>query len=166
MFAPDGTQVYPTLMDANGNFLSGVDTLNRTPVTASSGGDDIWRGTPAATFTYDVLDSRGSTQRYTVIFQTISVNTNFLQPNTTEYSGTLTVVQEIDLPDGTKYQFTYDSGTTPGHFGTMTSMNNQRHMVLYSSSRPRLRPDLSELPAQGHAHHTRQRRHCLYVHFL
>src|SRR6266568_1364805 len=122
VFAPDGTQVYPTLMDANGNFLSGVDTLNRTPVTASSGGDDIWRGTPAATFTYDVLDSRGSTQRYTVIFQTISVNTNFLQPNTTEYSGTLTVVQEIDLPDGTKYQFTYDSGTTPGHFGTMTSM--------------------------------------------
>jgi len=53
---------------------------------------------------------------------TISVSTNFGVSGVSEYSGMITVVTEIDLPDGTKYSFGYDSGTTAGHYGLLTSM--------------------------------------------
>src|SRR5262249_22287899 len=70
----------------------------------------------------DVLDSHGDRHRYAIVWQTISVNSSFGQSGVTEWSNTVQVVQEIDLPDGTKYQFTYDQGTTAGHYGVMTGM--------------------------------------------
>lgn len=119
VFAKDGTQVYPTLQDSNGNFFSTdangntVDTLNRTPVSKTVNGSTTY---------YDVLNSQGSTSRFTVTTTTVNVNTAFAQTGVTEYSGSFTAIQTIGLPDGTSYSFTYDSGTTSGFYGLLASM--------------------------------------------
>ncbi len=121
VFAPDGTQVYPTVKDTNGNYFSAdangnpIDTLGRTPLIKTVSGNLTY---------YDLLDSRNSSPRprITVTTATINVNTNFGQSGITEYSGTITVIQSIALPDGTSYVFDYDSGTTPGNFGLLKTM--------------------------------------------
>jgi RHS repeat-associated protein len=125
VYAPDGTEVYNSCCyhgpeDSNGNYVDHYyggtpgDTLGRVPVTTATNGNTI---------TYTMANAQGnSTRVYTVKTGTISVHTNFGQSGVTEYSGTITVVNEIDLPDGTKYTFGYDSGTTAGHYGLLTSM--------------------------------------------
>jgi hypothetical protein len=72
--------------------------------------------------TYHIANAEGSTSDYTVITESIPVNTNFAQSGNSEYSGNVTVISEIDLPDLTKYQFTYDQGSTGNHYGTLHSM--------------------------------------------
>jgi hypothetical protein len=98
VYAPNGTQVYPKLEDANGNYYlnsSGtvVDTLGRTPITVTTGNPT----------TYSVLNSEGggSTYQIKVTTESIPVNTDFGQSGVSEYSGNITVVSEISLPDGT-----------------------------------------------------------------
>lgn len=119
VFAKDGTQVYPSLKDANGNFFTVdgngnvIDTLNRTPVTKTVNGNTTY---------YDVLNSQGSTSRFTVTSGTVNVNTAFGQSGVTEDSGSFTSIQSISLPDGTSYSFGYDSGTTSGFYGELTSV--------------------------------------------
>ena len=106
IYAPDGTQVYPSVKDTNGNYFStdpngnAIDTLGRTPITKTANG---------STITYAVLNSQGQTSNYVVTTTSISVSTAFNQPGITEYSGPLTVIQRITLPDNTFYQFGYDS---------------------------------------------------------
>src|SRR5260370_24726940 len=106
ILAPDGTQIFPRVEDTNGNFFSSdsngnvIDTLGRTPVTKSINGN---------TTTYTVQKSDGGQQSYTVTAETINVATNFGVTGVTEYSGTLTVVQSVGLPDSTQYSFGYDS---------------------------------------------------------
>lgn len=126
VYAPDGTIVYGFWYgqeDPNGNYISYdvsgnlVDTLGRTLVTKATCSDTC----------YDVLGADGSTKRYTIKTTTVDVSTNFLQTGVAEYSTSTTVppittISEIDLPDGTKYQFSYDSGTAAGHYGTLISM--------------------------------------------
>jgi YD repeat-containing protein len=113
VFAPDGTQVYPTFKDTNGNYPSNdangnvIDTLGRTPVITTVGGNNIY---------YDVLNAQGTRSRYTVTTESINVSV----PN---YSGTLTVFQSIGLPNGTSYSFGYDSGTSGDNWGGITSMS-------------------------------------------
>ncbi len=121
VYAPDGTQVYPTVKDTNGNYFSKdangnpIDTLARIAVIKTVNGNQTY---------YDVLDSQNSSTRprVTVTTTTINVNTAFGQSGTTEYSGTLTVIQSVTLPDGTSYTFDYDSGTTPGFYGLLKSI--------------------------------------------
>jgi RHS repeat-associated protein len=81
-----------------------ADTIGRVPVAYSGGTNSM---------TYTLSNAKGdSTSAYTVKTATISVNTNFGQSGLTEYSGNMTVTTEIDLPDGTKYTFTYDCDST------------------------------------------------------
>src|SRR5207249_3020757 len=109
-YAPDGTQIYPSVKDTNGNYFSTdvngnvIDTLGRTPVmkTTNCGGN-------SAQTCYDVLNSQNSTARFTVLTTSITVNTAFGVSGVTDYSGPLTVIQKITLPDTTFYQFGYDS---------------------------------------------------------
>jgi len=121
-----GTHVYTGSInypeDSNGNFFTPqwqngyetfIDTLGRSPVTVSSSG---------STITYNVLNSQGSTSPYTVTTESIPVHTAFGKSGVTEYSGNITVWQSIQLPDGTKYQFSYDSGSTAGHYGELTGV--------------------------------------------
>jgi hypothetical protein len=125
VYAPDGTAVGTIKNDPNGNQypntfgcspceLKLYDTLNRkiVDVTGSSGGP----------YTYAVSNDQGGTSSYTVKLTPVSVDTGFGQTGVTEYSGTIQAINEIDFPDGSSYQFTYDSGTTSGHYGLLTSM--------------------------------------------
>lgn len=129
VLGPDGSRVFsssptaPGFKDANGNYYSTdangntIDTLGRTPVIVTSN-----CGTNQTC--YDVLNSQGGStrSRWIVTTQTISVHTAFGQSGKTEYSGTLTAIQSIKLPDGTTYQFTYNSGSTAGHYGEITGI--------------------------------------------
>jgi RHS repeat-associated protein len=94
---------------------SSVDTLGRIPVALTS----TCTGNPNLTC-YDLSNSQGGTSRYTVTTESIPVHTNF---GGTDFSGSITVIQSIGLPDGTSYSFNYDSGTTAGHFGDLISIN-------------------------------------------
>lgn len=111
--APDGTQVYPTWQDANGNSFSTdgngnlIDTLGRTPVAKSSDASHNY---------YDILTSKGTTQRVTVNLNTYIVGTAFNQSGILEYSASLTAPASVQLPDGSIYQFGYDS------YGELTSV--------------------------------------------
>jgi RHS repeat-associated protein len=116
VYAPDGTATYRE-EDTNGNYTTGTgsdyiknwnvfDQLGRSVVATTSSGNYFY---------YDVPNSQGTTSRYTVTTETIN----------TSASATLTVVQSIQLPDGTSYSFQYDSGTNTGppyHHGQLTSM--------------------------------------------
>lgn len=119
VYDPNGNQVYPNPMDTNGNSFttdgSGnlVDTIGRTPVKVSTNGNQTY---------YDVLTVGGATKRYTVTTETINVHTAFGQSAVSEYSGSLTAIQSIALPDGSSYSFNYDSGTSSGYYGELTGM--------------------------------------------
>ena len=114
IYGPDGTLDY--VQDTNGNYYtnnfnwngvgSATDSSGRPLVTVSLNGNYIY---------YDVLNSQGTTSRYTVTTAQIPINA---------YSSTtpLTVIQSIQLPDLTTYQFGYDSGATGTHSGLLTSM--------------------------------------------
>jgi RHS repeat-associated protein len=118
VYARDGSQIYPSVKDPNGNSFTTsngnvVDTLNRTPVAASTNGN---------TTTYSVPNSQGTNSTFTVTTETINYSTNFGETNVTEGSGSFTAIQSIQLPDGSSYGFTYDSGTGSGNYGLLKSM--------------------------------------------
>ncbi len=112
VYAPDGTQVFPVFTDTNGNYVTshtfsnGKDTLGRTPILISSSGNNIY---------YDVLNAQGGRSRYTVTTQSINVSV----PN---YATTINVVQSIELPNGTSYQFAYNAGTSGDNWGELTQV--------------------------------------------
>jgi RHS repeat-associated protein len=112
VWGPDGNQVYPIFKDTNGNYFSNdasgnvIDTLGRVPIIKTSSGNNIF---------YDVLNAQGTHSRYTVTTESIAVSV----PN---YATTLTVVQSITLPNGTNYQFSYDSGGSGDNWGGITSV--------------------------------------------
>jgi RHS repeat-associated protein len=122
VYAPDGACVYgcnnPGPEDANGNYsvptgidygndIHALDMLGRSLVNSTTSGNYIY---------YDILNSQGTTSRYTVTTETIYANDGG------SFADALTVIQSIQLPDGTSYSFQYDSGTTGNHYGTLTSM--------------------------------------------
>ena len=98
--------------DANGNTGSGIYTT--FPISFSSSFGACWF-TQKTWYMY-VTASDGSQQTYTFTCQ---------QQNISEQgfpSGKLWMMSSLGLPDGTTYQFTYDTGTTGNHMGIMTSM--------------------------------------------
>ena len=119
VFAPDGTEVYPTVTDTNGNYFSKdtngniIDTLKRTPITVSSDGS-----------TYKLLNAQGGTTTVTIATTSVFANTSFGKSGITECSTScsVTAIQSITFDDGTSYSFTYDSGTTAGHFAVLKTM--------------------------------------------
>jgi len=114
-----GNQVYPSVIDRYGNYWSMdsngnlVDDLGRTPVIATQNDNVTY---------YDVLTVGGARARYTVTYASVQMHTAFNEQAVTEWSGTLNAVQSIELPDGSQYSFTYDSGTSSGHYGELTSV--------------------------------------------
>ena len=107
VFDANGNQIYPSIIDPNGNTFSSdssgnlVDTLGRTPVTQSTNGNTI---------VYNVLTVGGQRKQYTVTTETLSLSTSFKQSGVHDYTGTITAIQSIELPDGSSYSFTYESG--------------------------------------------------------
>jgi RHS repeat-associated protein len=121
VYAPDGTQVYPTVMDTNGNYFSQdangniIDTLQRTPITVTTNGN---------TTTYAILNAQGTRTNVVVTTTTVSANTAFGEYGVAECQTNCSVnaIQSVEFDDGTSYSFTYDSGTSSGHFAELTSM--------------------------------------------
>jgi RHS repeat-associated protein len=164
VYAPDGTQVYPSFKDSNGNYYSStgggiswpatqinnsaiypfyltlsnsyIDSAGRTLITVSENGDNAY---------LNVLNSTAQTSPpYTVVTELINVCSSW--PNNGVYdhyaldngTGQIRVISEIDLPDGTKYSFTYDGNPT-GYcgFGNLTSMTLPTGaQINYSFSNP------------------------------
>jgi RHS repeat-associated protein len=141
VYAPDGTPFfvdagvplnYDAKSDPNGNrhtYYEGYssvwpypeneqrvyDNLNRTlaDITTNTGNTEYYVAVP---------NEQGGTSTYTLKMGTVNAYTAFGYPNY-DFNGSFEAVTEIDLPDGTtKYQFTYDSGTTAGHYGVIKSM--------------------------------------------
>jgi len=110
VLAKDGTQVYPTVQDRNGNFYSSdgngnwIDTMGRTPFLVSNVNGNI-----------DYLNTQGGRSRATETLTTVSVATHF-GANGGDYSGLLWLPQSLALPDGSSYSFAYDS------YGELTSI--------------------------------------------
>ena len=142
IYAPDGTLVYSAAYsdpqslgaeDSNGNYITwnapGTDTVGRTLPTIGTN----CNGNSSETC-YKVPNSQGGTSTYTVTTASIPVSTNFGQSGVTEYTGNITVVTSIGLPDGTSYSFLFDcnSGTgnpacgspsgQSGYYGVLTRM--------------------------------------------
>jgi RHS repeat-associated protein len=120
VYAPDGTQVYPRVEDTNGNYFTApnsngdvTDTRGEMPITTSTSG---------STVTYSVLVSSPTPIQIVVTTESIPVYTQFGVSGVTDFNGNITVISNIAFPDGSTYQFNYDSGTTAGHYGTLTSM--------------------------------------------
>ncbi len=114
-----GNEVYPAVADKNGNVFSAdananlIDTIGRTPILKTTAGNQTY---------YDVLTIGGARKRYTVTTSSINVHTGFGQSGVSDYSGSLTAVSSIGLPDGSSYSFTYDSGTASGNYGELQSI--------------------------------------------
>jgi hypothetical protein len=129
VYGPDGTRLDQIKRkDPNGNTFSytGVisppewkylDTLGRTIV-------DVTKSSDGLTYYYAIPNAQGGTSTYTIKLGSVNVNSNFSfdPPFYYEYSGSFTTITEVDLPDTTKYQFSYDSGTSSGHYGMLTQM--------------------------------------------
>lgn len=119
VFDRQGNEVYPLLQDPNGNYFEEngsyelIDTLGRVPVTTTVNGNIAY---------HDVLTYGGARAQYTVTREVVYFSTNFGQSDVTESYGSFDAIQSIQLPDGSTYSFTYDSGTTSGHYGELTSM--------------------------------------------
>ncbi len=126
LHAPDGTLVNSSTgnpnvpEDTNGNYFTGwVDTLGRTVLnTTMEGGPDcdFLVGLIRYYGCLVVSTSQATPSQYNLTFGTITVSTAFGQSGVTEWSGTITVITNIALPDGSSYSFNYDS------YGTLTSM--------------------------------------------
>ena len=105
--------------DRNGNQItvngSGqfYDTLSSSTAVLTVAGT----GTPSSPITYTYTAPSGAAAKYTMKFATYSVRTNFGCGSVTDYgkNGTTTanLVTEIDLPDNSKYTFSYEQ--TPGY---------------------------------------------------
>ena len=98
-------------VDSQGNL---IDTSGTAPVLKTS--------PDSSTTYYDVLGVNGARERYTIYSVLIDFNTAFKQSAVKDANGSTYVIQSITLPDGSAYKFTYDSGTSAGHYGEMTSM--------------------------------------------
>jgi len=120
----DGTVPNIGEEDANGNTItySGTesnptitDTVSRSPVTVTATGNTIQ---------YGILTTGGGRNTVTVTTEPLSVNTAFGEQGVQEFTGTLTGIKSIGLPDGSSYQFTYDANQSfPGQYGELTGMN-------------------------------------------
>jgi RHS repeat-associated protein len=99
-------------VDGSGNFF---DTLSSTtPILTASGA-----GTPTSPTVLSYTAPSGGSASYTMKYGTYTVQTNFGCSGVTDFGPTSEyLVSEIDLPDNSKYTFTYEG--TPGHAGYVT----------------------------------------------
>jgi RHS repeat-associated protein len=132
IWAPDGTQVVNQLssqyiqVDRNGNYLSCVnpepstcvmaaDTLGRNPISVTSGGVN----SNGETVEYlNVITTAGAKAQYTITYEPITLKTDFGINGISEFSGSVTTIASIGLPDGTSYSFSYENGT----YGELTGI--------------------------------------------
>lgn len=135
IYRPDGTIIPATLTaipDTNGNYIS----------RAVVGGEVRWIDTAgrvalkivnnATNKEFKILDTNGAYRTLTVTYTTKDVRTNFGCPGVAEYQASaVTLPAAILLPNGTRYDFTYE--TTPG-FPAKTTGRLLRVTLPYGNS--------------------------------
>lgn len=107
VYAKNGSLVYASNVDANGNTFDGTDTLGRIPVTSTINSNQT---------TYQVPNSQGTLSSYVATNGSVPYSTNFQQSGVNETSGNLTTLTSLTLPDNSSYSFGYDS------YGELNSM--------------------------------------------
>jgi RHS repeat-associated protein len=142
--------------DSNGNrivqasvpnsFTTFTDTLGKVPITGSCSATGCTITVRGA--------SDGASQVFTISNQTVPVCTNFGVYY--DFCGSLTLLSSISLPNGTQYSFTYDSGSTPGHYGVLTGVTlptggqiTYSHTLLQSSFESTKRLHVSSATESG-----------------
>jgi len=109
-----------SVTDANGNQISVSSTSNSATFTDTLGTTAMTvSGSSPVTFSYTAPS--GSAANYTLNYQAYTVKTNFGVSGVSEY-GRLSnaLVDNIRLPDGSEYKFTYEQ--TPGGSGACTPL--------------------------------------------
>jgi RHS repeat-associated protein len=105
---PNGNVVSASLSGTTATF---TDSLGMTVLTISAPG-----GGASTTYTYTGPNGPAT---YTEMYSSYTVQTNFGCSGITEFGATQEyLVSEIELPDNTRYTFTYEG--TPGHSGNVT----------------------------------------------
>lgn len=112
-----------TAWDISGNSL----TTNSGGYSGSTNGQTggqfttlpITQASCGSNFCLYVNSSDGTQQAYKETFQTISVSEIW---GGTQYTGSVSLLSSLLLPDGTSYSFTYDTGTTGRHSGMLTGV--------------------------------------------
>ena len=125
VLAPVGNAaVGSTITDTNGNQISVSSSGVYTDTTGKIAMSVSGQAPNPVTLTYPT-SATGTTATYTVRYTTNTVQTNFGcngangSSVVNEYVGSsVSLVSEIDLPDTSKYTFTYEQ--TPGHPGSIT----------------------------------------------
>ncbi len=115
-----------TLTDRNGNLISIDNSGNITDTLGTAALTVAGSATPSSpvTFTYTAPNAQPSS--YTMKYTVYTVQTNFACGGISEYGPTVNnLVSEIDLPDGSKYTFTYEptaavSGNVTGRLASVT----------------------------------------------
>ena len=108
---------FPEVEDTNGNIFSKdangnmMDTLGRLRSSTTTNGGQI---------TYATINSQGTASNFIATSESLAVSTAFNQSGVTEFSGNITTIQKLTLPDGKFYSFGYDS------YGELTSFTCQR----------------------------------------
>jgi RHS repeat-associated protein len=64
-------------------------------------------------------DQNGNDQVTRIEWSYAQVSTNFQQTGIQETAPSIRFAQKIDLPNGLSYRFTYDTGSSPGHYGEL-----------------------------------------------
>lgn len=118
IFGPDGTQVYPSSKDTNGNFTSSSVGLNETDWTDSAGHLILKIISGASTIQYKVSAPDGTYQTTTLNLTSYNLKSNFGCSGITEANTTAKLPSSLVYPNGQQYTFTYES--TPGNSGYIT----------------------------------------------
>ncbi len=116
-FNSQGDEVDGLLKDPNGNEATTSTSSGTTsyydPLSAANSGvaalTQTGAGTPTSPVYFAYTGSNGNPVQTEEQFESFSVTTAFGCGSHTEWSGTATVPSELDLPDGSKYTFGYDS---------------------------------------------------------
>ncbi|HEY2495815.1 MAG TPA: hypothetical protein VGK24_01995, partial [Candidatus Angelobacter sp.] len=114
----------PTLFkDSNGNSIMTANVPSTGEIDTLGRNVQHLTGTLPDGAQYEdwiTQDSLGNPQRTRIEWATLPVCTNFQQGDTVDTcGGDIKLARKIDLPNGLAYQFTYDTGTTPGHYGEL-----------------------------------------------
>ena len=115
-----GGYVQPVWTDDNGNEVTVdtsdsifTDTLGDAALTLAGS------GTPSSPKTFTYTAPSGAQPEYKLVYSSYTVKTNFGCSGISEYGPTAqNLPSELDLPDGTKYLFTYEA--TPSYSGDVT----------------------------------------------
>ncbi|MGC1684931.1 MAG: hypothetical protein WA734_04875, partial [Candidatus Acidiferrales bacterium] len=115
---PDGSQVYPTPKDTNGNYVSSSVNGSETDWTDSAGHLILKIVKSSSSIQYEVAAPDGSYQTTTLNLTSQNIKTNFSCSGISETSFTANLPSSLVYPNGLQYTFAYEA--TPGNSGYVT----------------------------------------------